>query len=79
MADRYILIELLNDTEKSLIGYVAPTFVLKLFALTTLHQAQEWQHFCLKYIFDASADFSVEMGHKIITQGLMPTALEVFQ
>ena len=79
MADRYILHELLSDTEKSLIGYVTPAFVLELFALATLHRAQELQRSCLKCIFDASADFSIEMGRKLIAQGLMPAALEVFQ
>ena len=79
LADRYMMVELINDTEGALSRYVSAEFVLELFSLATLHRADELQRCCVELIFDTSAQFTVEMGRKLLSEGLVQAALEVFQ
>lgn len=79
IADRYMMVELISDSERALLRYVTTESVLELFSLATLHCTKELQHCCIELVFGTGAEFCIELGHKLISEGLMPAALVVFQ
>lgn len=77
-ADRFMMVELLRDSQKALCCCVKTDTVLELFSLATLHHAPVLQRCCVEQVF-SSAETSVAIGRKLIASGMMPDVLAVLQ
>ena len=77
-ADRFMMPELLRDSEKALCHYVKTDTVLELFSLSMPYHAPMLQRRCVELVF-SSAESSVTIGRKFIASGMMPDVLAVLR